>query len=199
MLLGCFLIVLAYTILYAKNWAWHGSPWCWGPRYLVPIVPLLMLGFPRLTAWPARYRSVALSLIVISGVIQLFALSIDYRRSLIQLHTTEPEAFENGDVLFSPLYSPLLLQPLAVLAVLHSPGANLQPFVADGPWLNHARPASQNIMLEQSVDLNSVNVWWVRMRHLPVSDSIKRTTNAFMLVWILCLGLVCGRMVCLLR
>jgi hypothetical protein len=79
------------------------------------------------------------------------------------------------------------------------PGANLQPFVADGPWLNHARPAPQNIMLEQSVDLNSVNVWWVRMRHLPVSDSIKRATNAFMLVWILCLGLVCGRMVCLLR
>lgn len=29
-------------LLYGRWWAWHGG-WCWGPRFLVPILPLWML------------------------------------------------------------------------------------------------------------------------------------------------------------
>jgi len=33
---------VAYTLLHAKWYAWMGG-WCWGPRRLVPLLPLLML------------------------------------------------------------------------------------------------------------------------------------------------------------
>lgn len=35
--------IIAYVfVLYSKWWAWHGG-WCWGPRFLLPAVPLLLL------------------------------------------------------------------------------------------------------------------------------------------------------------
>lgn len=36
------LVVVGYTLLHAKWYAWMGG-WCWGPRRLVPLLPLLML------------------------------------------------------------------------------------------------------------------------------------------------------------
>jgi hypothetical protein len=38
---------VCYLIVYAKWSSWHGG-WCWGPRFLLPFVPLLHVMFPFL-------------------------------------------------------------------------------------------------------------------------------------------------------
>ena len=38
---------VCYLIVYAKWGAWHGG-WCWGPRFLLPFVPLIHVMFPLL-------------------------------------------------------------------------------------------------------------------------------------------------------
>ena len=38
---------VCYLIIYAKWGAWHGG-WCWGPRFLLPFIPLVHVMFPLL-------------------------------------------------------------------------------------------------------------------------------------------------------
>ncbi len=39
-----FALTASYTLFYGRSMTWHGQ-WCFGPRYLVALVPLLMLPF----------------------------------------------------------------------------------------------------------------------------------------------------------
>jgi hypothetical protein len=62
---ACLLIaIIAYVFLvYSGWWAWHGG-WCWGPRFLLPAIPLLLL--PGLAA--ARTRPWLTALAAVLGV-----------------------------------------------------------------------------------------------------------------------------------
>jgi len=86
--------------LYCRWWAWPGD-WAWGPRYLVVILPLLLLpaGFAleRLgelaTGWQRRAAIAACAALVACSVaVQLLAvvtLSADYNQLLVgELHGT---------------------------------------------------------------------------------------------------------------
>lgn len=44
---------VCYLIVYAKWGSWHGG-WCWGPRFLLPFVPLIHIIFPFL--WKSASR-----------------------------------------------------------------------------------------------------------------------------------------------
>jgi hypothetical protein len=35
-------IIVYVFVVYSKWWAWHGG-WCWGPRFLVPVIPLILI------------------------------------------------------------------------------------------------------------------------------------------------------------
>ena len=70
--------IVAYVfVFYSKWWAWHGG-WCWGPRFLLPVIPLLLL--PGLVA--ARTRRSLIVAAVVLGVagfaVQLSGLLINY-------------------------------------------------------------------------------------------------------------------------
>ncbi|MFH1219674.1 MAG: hypothetical protein V1694_04400 [Candidatus Eisenbacteria bacterium] len=57
--------IIAYTFaVYSKWWAWHGG-WCWGPRFLLPVIPLLLL--PGLVA--ARTKRWLVVVAVILGIL----------------------------------------------------------------------------------------------------------------------------------
>jgi hypothetical protein len=48
-----------YLLLYAKWHMWHGG-YCWGPRFLVPVLPLLgLLAVPAAARWPRLFGSLA--------------------------------------------------------------------------------------------------------------------------------------------
>jgi hypothetical protein len=74
------LAIVAYMFaLYSRWWAWHGG-WCWGPRFYLPVIPLLILPglvYIRLmnkrNLWP-----VVAALAVAGFVVQLGAVFINY-------------------------------------------------------------------------------------------------------------------------
>jgi hypothetical protein len=71
-------IVLLMLIMYSKWWAWHGG-WCWGPRFLVPIMPLMIV--PGLAVMD-RYRKWLLPVGIALGVLgfccQLGGITVNY-------------------------------------------------------------------------------------------------------------------------
>jgi hypothetical protein len=77
-----FIVIASITVyvfvVYSRWWAWHGG-WCWGPRFLFPVIPLLML--PGVLALGER-RKWALPLGIVLGlagfVVQLSGVLINY-------------------------------------------------------------------------------------------------------------------------
>lgn len=74
------LAIIAYMfVLYSRWWAWHGG-WCWGPRFYLPIVPLLVLpGLVYLGSGSrAKWWPVAAVLACAGFMVQLGAIFINY-------------------------------------------------------------------------------------------------------------------------
>lgn len=71
-------VVVYVFVIYSKWWAWHGG-WCWGPRFLVPILPLLLL--PGLAVIEDRRRwllPVTVVLALIGVIVQVGGVLINY-------------------------------------------------------------------------------------------------------------------------
>lgn len=72
---GCVAEIALISVL-----SFWGGDWCWGPRYFVPILPLLALAFP-MAAFPTVSSRLAMRTIIAVGlVVQLLALSVDHHR-----------------------------------------------------------------------------------------------------------------------
>ncbi len=78
----CILLSLASLLcLYARWHMWEGG-WCWGPRFLVPVIPLLLLPlgatlekFPR---WPTLGRILFTLLTGIAVIVSINGLIVNY-------------------------------------------------------------------------------------------------------------------------
>ena len=90
--------LLALLLLYARWYMWEGG-WCWGPRFLVPVIPLLVL---PVGAWLASgSRSVvqrtAFAIVIAASVgVQvsgLFVDPIDFHNWVKLSHGFQAEAF----------------------------------------------------------------------------------------------------------
>ncbi len=168
-------VSLTYTFFYAANFAWHGSPWCWGPRYLVPIIPLLILALSELEIRSIKKRLLVFPILIISILTQILAISVDYRRYLITIYENTPSAFESNDIIYEPSLSPLLGQARAFQEVFAKIGSRnpLHLYISPGPWTSEERPASNKMMLESSLDYNSLNFWWVRLANIASNQTVK--------------------------
>jgi hypothetical protein len=169
-----FITVIIYSLFYGANFAWHGSAWSWGPRYLVPLTPLLILLMPVVSQHHWRGKIIAF-LAVTSVTIQISATLTNYKRHLLKTYIETPLAFTNGDIFYNSHLSPLIALPKSFMhLVMRSFDSDtLHTYFVTGPWLNEARNASIPQMLESSIDLNSFDIWWVRLQHFPFSDNIK--------------------------
>ncbi len=108
LVLGLFLAWLAF---YCRWWAWHGDI-CWGPRYLVPVLPLVMLPLAEtLASAGQRGRAGKLALLGILGlglVLQLLAISVPF---YTYFQAVEGPRQSNWHLLhYVPQFSPLVGQ-----------------------------------------------------------------------------------------
>lgn len=90
----------AYLLLHAGWWSWYGG-WSWGPRFLVPTLPFLIL--PLGALWPggiARHVSL-LALTIISVFVQFLGVAIDFNQYMLVIN-------DLTKLLFIPEYSPLI-------------------------------------------------------------------------------------------
>jgi len=168
------LTALCYTLFYGANFAWHGSAWSWGPRYLIPLTPLLILVLPLPSRSSLKGRA-TIGLAIISVAVQLGATITNYKRHLLLTLLDDPAAFQDNRIFFDFNLSPIkaIISNIHYLfqRVLHSDP--LYTYLSPGPWRNEGRPASIHMMLESSIDLNSFDIWWIRILYFPLSDTTK--------------------------
>jgi hypothetical protein len=77
-------LLLTRVLFYARWYAWGGG-WCWGPRFLVPAMPALFVGFVVIVREFRRLgalsRGVLIGLVVLSGAIQVTGAAVRYEAS----------------------------------------------------------------------------------------------------------------------
>jgi len=141
-------LVTIYILLYSKWFMWHGG-FAWGPRFLVPIIPFLVIPLAPLveglrgraeaasallSAIRAAFALLFASLSAITIAIQILALSVHFRHFQEML---EQEMLQAGlprfalATFFEPRYSPLLGQ-LSLLRTEYLDFAWMNPHV---DWL----------------------------------------------------------------
>ncbi len=102
---------LAWLAFYCRWWAWHGDI-CWGPRYLVPVLPLLMLPLAETLArgpGGGRYGKLLVpALLGLGLVVQLLAISVPF---YTYFQAVEGPRQSNWHLLhYVPQFSPLVGQ-----------------------------------------------------------------------------------------
>lgn len=104
----------SYVFFYANYGFWHGQ-WCFGPRYLVATVPLLLLPFAAW--WEAttnRWRVAALALGVVGLFVQVLHVAVNFS---YVYHVEKYEAFKPAyGYLFIPESSQLVAHYRALMA-----------------------------------------------------------------------------------
>jgi hypothetical protein len=109
-----------FVLIYSFDTGWHGGA-CWGPRYLLPVLPLLMLPFGAFATrvWAARrtgHGQVGLVLLGVlllaGGVVQVAALAVDPIQYYLDVLRRHPLTLETGpdylqEIHFDPALSPI--------------------------------------------------------------------------------------------
>ncbi len=113
-------IFTSILLLYAKWHMWEGG-WCWGPRFLIPIIPFLLLpigaALNSYKKWPTLGKLGFISLVLISLVISINGLLVNYidyyqyltnfykmhSSALIEVGITHPYDLLRWEWKFSPL------------------------------------------------------------------------------------------------
>ncbi|MCS7259267.1 MAG: glycosyltransferase family 39 protein [Anaerolineae bacterium] len=104
-------IVLGHVLLYGKWFMWHGG-YAWGPRFMVPAVPFLVLSMLPTITWALRspyWRGAFVTLVALSGLIQVLGLSVHFELFQTRLLDTGLPLFA-PITFFDPRYSPLIGQ-----------------------------------------------------------------------------------------
>lgn len=104
-------IALTHVLLYGKWFMWHGG-YAWGPRFMVPTVPFLVIALLPVIVWmqgSARWRGFFVLLVVLSMLIQVLGLSVHFELFQTRLLDTGLPLFAPS-TFFDPRYSPLIGQ-----------------------------------------------------------------------------------------
>lgn len=102
-ILAAILFVLS-LLIYSSWWSWDGA-WAWGPRFLVPSLPIFMIGLlPWLKSKSSFSKLALFGLILVSFIIQLVGVTTDP----IQYFTTHN--ILERELLFNPMVSPIWVQ-----------------------------------------------------------------------------------------
>ncbi len=162
----CSLILLLFgtsLAFYAKWAVWHGG-WSWGPRYLVPLLPLtvaLVAQLSSVTRGRALWVGALAVLAVLSFLAQLPAVLknyVDFEFQLQQLSgaLADDWYYLGQRALFSPQLSPLVLQWQHI---------GVPPW--DISWLSTGRADSVALVAGLVALLAGVGVLWCGYRPRP--------------------------------
>jgi hypothetical protein len=117
---GVALLAGVMLLLYATYPTWYGG-WSWGPRFLVALVPFLLLPAAELFADPpaaSRLRNGMLALLAAGGVEQVLGVLVNYRADFDLLPWARPETAHVWELWTSALLWHALFLPVSLLTNL---------------------------------------------------------------------------------
>lgn len=141
-------LVAAISILHVGEMSFltfAGGDWCWGPRYLIPVMPLWALVFPYCSLKVIK-PAVLAAVVGLGVLIQVTALSLDHHRFFFYRRLT-PHFWLDPWVYFR--YSQLLSRPAEIVESVEAigrqyPKINASPNgeITYCPWGPPHRPES---------------------------------------------------------
>lgn len=183
-------IFLSMLVLHSGFKHWEGG-WSWGPRFLLPVLPLLIpfvgYGLRSIRRWSGTGRAVADFLILISILIQVSAVTVGWRR---YLHVVEAKRQEGVavDIIWRADHSQLVMQWPQVLEVLSLTEAERGKMRYEVP----KEGISARDYLQASLALNLPDFWFVHFWRL----GLLRPCVAAVVAGLLASTLIFGRLAC---
>jgi hypothetical protein len=136
LVIGSFVTVVVF---FSPWWGWHGG-WCWGPRYLVAVMPLLVLPIGVHLLTPTRRFLIALGVVwLIALLVTIPGVGVDFNDYFIAVFRGDYAVEQK--LWFNPRHSPLVVHweyivsghPLALVG--HRLSAFGLPAIAD--WITY--------------------------------------------------------------
>lgn len=155
--LGLGVIGLGYLLGYGQFQGLGLGVWTWGPKYLLPLMPLIAVAWAEaLARWGALLRPTRFALaglIAVSVAVQILSASVSPLRTASLAMAAGVAG--DPDIVWRPEWSPLLNQGANVInAVRHlRPGTPLESL---------AGPVEPERRLARDLGLNTFDWWWMR-------------------------------------
>jgi hypothetical protein len=157
------LVTAAYLGIFSLNFAWHGSIWSYGPRYVLPIVPLLYL--PIIYVKPKKW----LYFVMLFGfILQVELISVNYKRDVLKDYLTY-DGLSDLEYIYSVSKEPHFVQAQQLATILPKNLNRLYNYNPNSPWKKEIRTGSNADVLNLSIEKNAINFWWVRILHWQTS------------------------------
>jgi hypothetical protein len=165
----CFIaMILSYLFFLSKNIYWHGD-WAWGSRYLLVLTPFFIIPIAELfdsEIWLKRkvLKRLIYSIVVISLIIQLAAISVDFNKYFLDLRINKKIEFTiaHGDGV-----QPIIEPPIETYFNWH-----MSPILAQFRFINDIAKHVKNYRYSKHPDnatgkfkadpvLNVFDFWWI--------------------------------------
>jgi hypothetical protein len=167
-------LFLAYLLFHAPYDFWTGG-WNWGPRFLLPVVPVLVLSIgPLLEGNRVKGARTLMALLFVAGLlVQVPAILVNHSRHLISLREQFPADFYDRSIYQSTL-SPVIRQWPTTLEVgrlfasregrteIKSILAEKRNTVIDHEEFGNA-VSDQLLWQSEFLRLNVPDFWWVHL------------------------------------
>lgn len=157
------LISASYLGVFSMNFAWHGSIWSYGPRYILPIIPFLYL--PMIYLKPKKWIYV---IMLLSFLFQVELISVNYKRDVLSDYIAH-NGLSDMEYLYSIEKEPHLVQAKQLANILPKNFSVLNNYQPNSPWKKEIRTASNTEVINSSIEKNAINFWWIRIFHLEIS------------------------------
>lgn len=152
------ILCTVYLLIFSMNFAWHGSIWSFGPRYILPILPFLYLPLIYLNVKKWHYV-----VFVIASMSQVLLMSVNYKRELLeQLYISK--SINEIEFLNQTKNIPYLYQVKQLNEIIPKNfNGSLRNYFPNCPWKKEIRTGTTEQVLNYSIEKNSINFWWARV------------------------------------
>jgi hypothetical protein len=152
--------ILLYILLFSMNFAWDGSIWSFGPRYILPITPLLYIPIAEL-----KFNKWVYSIIILAFTAQVLVISVNYKRAVLEQYVLH-DGIDEDSYVFDMKNIPIFIQSKQLHHVLNKNiKGNLVNYQPNTPWKKEIRLGTNQDILNNSIEKNSINFWWIRVFH----------------------------------